>query len=67
MEHGATNRNLELTEADLLGHTPEELRCNQCGGAFCGLRTGRVLNGKPLIMCTRKDEVKEILSALHRR
>ena len=44
MEHGATNRNLELTEADLLGHTPEELRCNQCGGSFCGLRTGRVLN-----------------------
>lgn len=58
---------LELTEADLLGHSPDELACNQCGGAFCGHRVGRVLNGKPLIMCGRKDETREILSALKRR
>ena len=63
----ANTRKLELTEADLLGHTPETLECNQCGGAFCGLRAGRVLEGKPLIMCGRKDEVKEILAALGRR
>ena len=63
----ANARKLELTEADLLGHEVEEISCNQCGGAFCGLRAGRVLDGKPLIMCGRKDEVKEILAALKRR
>ena len=60
-------RNLELTEADLLGHAPEELACNQCGGAFCGSRAGRILDGKPLIMCGQKEEVKEILASIGRR
>lgn len=60
-------RKLELSEADLLGHRPEELACNQCGGAFCGLRVGRVLDGKAFIMCSRKDAVKEILASLNRR
>ena len=60
-------RKLELTQDDFLGYDPEELRCNQCGGAFCGLRVGRVYQGTPMIMCSRKDEVKEVLAALHRR
>ena len=60
-------RNLELTEADLHGHAPEDLACNQCGGAFCGSRAGRILDGKPLIMCGQKDEVKEILASIGRR
>ena len=60
-------KSLELTEADLRGHTPEELACNQCGGAFCGLRVGRVFDGKPLIMCSRKESVKNVLAALKRR
>ena len=56
----------QMTDADLLGYAPEELACNQCGGTFCGFRTGRVLNGKPLVMCTRKDEVKRVLSRFAR-
>ena len=60
-------RKLELAEADLLGYSPAELACNQCGGAFCGMRAGRVYAGKPLIMCARKDAVQEILAALTRR
>ena len=62
-----STRKLELDEADLLGYAPDELACNQCAGAFCGLRSGRVFKGKALIMCGRKDEVKEILTALKRR
>ena len=62
-----STRNLELTEADLLGHAPEDLACNQCGGAFCGSRAGRILDGKPLIMCGQKEEVKEILASIGRR
>ena len=60
-------RNLELTEADLQGRAPEDLACNQCGGAFCGSRAGRILDGKPLIMCGQKEEVKEILASIGRR
>lgn len=63
----ADSRKLELDESDLLGHDPETLRCNQCGGAFCGHRVGRVYEGKPLIMCGRKDEVREVLALLGRR
>ena len=60
-------RQLEMTDEDLSGHAPDELACNQCGGAFCGHRVGRVFRGKPLIMCSRKDEVREILAHLSRR
>ena len=60
-------KQLEMTDADFLGYAPQELACNQCGGAFCGLRVGRVYQGKPLIMCSRKDEVKDILAHLSRR
>lgn len=63
----AKARQFELTESDLLGYTADELRCRQCGGVFCGLRVGRVLDGEPLIMCSRKDEVKEVLASLGRR
>ena len=59
--------NLELTRADLLGYDPDLLRCKQCGGTFCGLRVGRLFEGEPFIMCTNKDEVKEVLSAFGRR
>ena len=60
-------KQLEMTDADFLGYAPEELACNQCGGAFCGLRVGRVYQGKPLIMCSRKDAVQDILAHLSRR
>jgi len=63
----ASGKHLEMTEEDLLGHASEDIACNQCGGAFCGHRVGRVFEGKPLIMCGRKDEVREILAALKRR
>ena len=56
-----------MMEADLLGYAPEELLCNQCGGAFCGHRTGRVYRGRAFIMCGRRDEVKEVLANLRRR
>ena len=65
MDDRTTQR--EMTAAAFLGHAPEKLACNQCGGAFCGLRVGRVYQGKPLIMCSRKDEVKDILAHLSRR
>ena len=45
-------KQLEMTDADFLGHAPEKLACNQCGGAFCGLRVGRVYQGKPLRIMT---------------
>ena len=61
------DRKLELTKSDLLGYTPDELRCNQCGGAFCGLRVGRVFEGTALIMCSRKEETKRVLASLGRR
>ena len=60
-------KHLEMTDADLLGCTLDDVSCNQCGGAFSGLRVGRVYQGKPLIMCSRKDEVKDILAHLSRR
>ena len=63
----ALERKLELTRDDLLGFDPEELQCNQCAGTFCGLRVGRVLEGKALIMCTRKEAAKEVLTALGKR
>ena len=50
-----------------MGYAPEDLACNQCGGAFCGHRVGRVLSGKPLIMCGRKDEVREVIASIGRR
>lgn len=62
-----SRKNLELTKADLMGYDLDELACKQCGGAFCGLRVGRVFEGKALIMCSRKDEVKEVLESIGRR
>ena len=58
----ASNEQFELTDADLLGHEPEELECKQCGGVFCGHRVGRIFRSKPIILCSRKDEVREILA-----
>lgn len=60
-------KDLELTEADLFGYAITDVECVQCGGAFCGLRVGRVLAGKPLIMCPRKEPAKEVLAKLGRR
>ena len=57
----------ELVKADLLDHAPDDLACVQCGGIFCGWRVGRVYEGKPLIMCGRKDEVQEVLANIGRR
>ena len=62
-----TLRKLELAQSDLQGHNPDALRCNQCGGCFCGLRVGRILDGQPLIMCSNKPEVQQILASLSRR
>lgn len=58
---------LELTEADLLGFTADDVECVQCGGTFCGLCVGRVMAGKPLIMCPRKEPTREVLATLGRR
>ena len=55
----------ELLEDDLMGCSPEDIACVQCGGVFCGLRVGRIFKGEPLILCSRKDEVKEILARKH--
>ena len=63
----AKTRKLELTEADFLGYDPDALRCNQCAGAFCGQRSGRVFNGEPIIMCGNKEETRKVLVALARR
>lgn len=60
-------KDLELTEADLLGYSIDDVKCVQCGGAFCGLRVGRVMAGEPLIMCPRKGPTKEVLAKLNRR
>lgn len=62
MKGDAKQRDFELREGDLLGHSLDDVACAQCGGVFCGLRVGRVYQGKPLILCSRKDEVKDILS-----
>ncbi len=62
----AKTRHLQMTEADLLGHAPEELACDQCSSG-CGFRIGRVFQGKALIVCARKDATKEVLAALKRR
>ena len=61
------DRKLELSREDLLGYTPEQLACTQCGGVFCGLRVGRVFEGDALIMCSQKEEVKDVLASLKRR
>ena len=55
--------NYELEEVDLLGLSPDDIACMQCGGVFCGLRVGRIYESKPLILCSRMDTVKEILTA----
>lgn len=60
-------KGLELTEADLLGYSIDDVECIQCGGAFCGLRAGRVLAGKPIIMCPRKEPTREVLARLSKR
>ena len=60
-------RKLELTQEDFLGYDPEQLRCTQCKGMLCTMRAGRVYRGAPFIMCSDKDEVKEVLTALYRK
>lgn len=57
---------LELHQEDLLGYSVEDVACHQCGSC-CGRRAGRVLDGKPLIMCTRKPATQEVLSKLKSR
>lgn len=62
MEEDVKQRDFELREEGLLGYSVDDIACAQCGGVFCGLCVGRVYQGKPLILCSRKDEVKDILS-----
>ncbi len=57
---------LELHQEDLLGYSVQDVACHQCGSC-CGRRAGRVLEGKPLIMCTRKPAAREVLSKLKSR
>ena len=57
---------LELHQEDLLGYSIEDVACHQCGSC-CGRRAGRVLDGKPLIMCTRKPAAQKVLSKLKSR
>ena len=57
---------LELHQEDLLGYSVEDVACHQCGSC-CGRRAGRVLDGKPLIMCTRKPVAQKVLSKLKSR
>lgn len=57
---------LALHQEDLLGYSVEDVACHQCGSC-CGRRAGRVLDGKPLIMCTRKPAAQKVLSKLKSR
>ena len=61
-----SKRELELHEEDLLGYSAKDVACHQCGSC-CGRRAGRVLDGKPLIMCTRKEAAREVLARLGKR
>ena len=61
-----SKRELELHEEDLLGYSAKGVACHQCGSC-CGRRSGRVLDGKPLIMCTRKEAAREVLARLGKR
>ena len=58
--------NMQMTKEGLCGYTVGELECKQCGGTFCGARVGRLYDGKPFIMCGRKESVKEVLSREHK-
>lgn len=61
-----SKRELELHEEDLLGYSAKDVACHQCGSC-CARRAGRVLDGKPLIMCTRKEAAREVLARLGKR
>ncbi len=61
-----SKRELELHEEDLLGYSAKDVACHQCGSC-CGRRAGRVLDGKPLIICTRKEAAREVLARLGKR
>lgn len=61
-----SKRELELHEEDLLGYSTKDVACHQCGSC-CGRHVGRVLDGKPLIMCTRKEAAREVLARLGKR
>lgn len=61
-----SRRDLEMRYADLLGYSEKDVACHQCSSC-CGERAGRVMDGKPLIMCTRKEATREVLSHMKRR
>lgn len=61
-----SKRDLELRREDLLGYSEKDVACHQCSSC-CGERAGRVMDGKPLIMCTRKEATREVLSHMKRR
>lgn len=61
-----SRRDLEMRYADLLGYSEKDVACHQCSSC-CGERAGRVMDGKPLIMCTRKEATREVLSRMKRR
>ncbi len=61
-----SKRDLELRREDLLGYSEKDVACHQCSSC-CGRRAGRVLEGRPLIMCTRKEAAREVLARLGKR
>ena len=61
-----SKRDLELRCEDLLGYSEKDVACHQCSSC-CGERAGRVMDGKPLIMCTRKKATREVLAQVKRR
>lgn len=61
-----SKRELELHEEDLLGYSLKDVVCRQCSSC-CSRRVGRVLDGKPLIMCARNEAAREVLARLGKR
>lgn len=61
-----SKRDLELRREDLLGYSEKDVACHQCSSC-CGERAGRVMDGRPLIMCTRKKATREVLAQVKRR
>lgn len=62
----STKKQLELAEADFLGHDPASLACTQCAPA-CPYHLGRVYQGAALIMCGKKPGSLEVMSAARER
>ena len=56
-----------IHDEDLCGHTVHSIACSQCNGIICGSRIGLAYDGKPLVLCGRRDEAREVIAAMHER